>query len=148
MKENHVILACRSCGIKNKIPVSRIDDGPNCGKCKQPLPVRQLSQPVEVSDLTFDKEVFGSDLPVLVDCWAPWCGPCRALSPIIEDLAARYRGKLKVVKLNLDQNTGTGSRFSITSVPTMLLVKNGKVIDKVVGAAPKEQLEGQIARIL
>lgn len=148
MKEKNVILACPACGAKNRIPLIRIDDAPNCGKCKQALPVDRLSLPVDVSDLTFDKEVMASPIPVLVDCWAPWCGPCRAFAPVIDDLARQYRGRLKVAKLNLDNNTGTGARFSITSVPTILLVKGGRVIDTLAGAYPKEQLEQHIARVL
>ncbi len=148
MSEKNVILACSGCGAKNRVPVSRIDDVPKCGKCKQPLSVRSLSQPINVTDLSFDREVLGSPLPVLVDCWAPWCAPCKAFGPILDDLAIQYKGRLKIAKLNLDDNARIGSRFAISSVPTILLVKNGKVIDKLVGAPPKEQLEMQIARIL
>ena len=148
MNEKSVILACSACRAKNRIPLSRMDDAPVCGKCRQRLPVENLGKPVDVSDQTFDKEVMSASLPVLVDCWAPWCGPCRAFSPIIDDLAYQYRGRLKVAKLNLDHNAGIGTRFSITSVPTILLVKQGRVVDKLAGAFPKEQLEQQIARIL
>ena len=101
-----------------------------------------------VSDASFDSEVFGASLPVLVDCGAPWCGPCRAFGPVLDEIAAKYRGRLKVAKLNLDENPGVGARFSITSVPTLLLVKSGRVIEKLAGAPPKEQLEAKIARVL
>ncbi len=148
MSENSVIVACASCGAKNRFPLARMDEQPKCGKCGKSLPVEQLGRPVDVSDLTFDKEVMASPLPVLVDCWAPWCGPCRAITPVIDALAQQYRGRLKVAKLNLDNNAGIGARFSITSVPTILLIKQGRVVDKLVGAYPKEQLEQQIARIL
>ncbi len=148
MSENSVILACGSCGAKNRFPLARMDEQPKCGKCGKSLPVERLGRPVDVSDLTFDKEVMASSLPVLVDCWAPWCGPCRAITPVIDALAQQYRGRLKVAKLNLDNNAGIGARFSITSVPTILLIKQGRVVDKLVGAYPKEQLEQQIARIL
>ena len=148
MNENSVILRCTACRAKNRIPLSRIDDAPNCGKCKQALPMEILKQPVDVTDLTFDAQVMASRRPVLVDCWAPWCGPCRAFSPVIDQLAYQYRGRLKVAKLNLDNNPGIGTRFSITSVPTVLLVKHGRVVDRLAGAYPKEQLEQQIARIL
>ncbi len=148
MSDKNYILACSSCNAKNRIPAARIDDTPTCGKCKQPLPVHLLSQPFTVTDATFDREVMGSSMPVMVDCWAPWCGPCRAFAPVLDQLAAAYRGRLKVVKLNLDDNSAVGARFAITSVPTILLMKDGKVIDTLVGAIPKDQLETHIARIL
>ena len=148
MKDPSVILACLTCGAKNRVPVSRIDETPKCGKCKTILPVQNLSRSVNVTDLTFDTEVLGSTLPVLVDCWAPWCGPCRSIGPVLEDLAVKYRARLKIAKLNLDENTGIGSRYSISSVPTMFLVKNGRIVDTLIGALPREELESQIARIL
>lgn len=148
MSTNSLILKCGECNAKNRIPLSRIDDAPKCGKCGIFLPVESLSRTVPVTDRTFDQEVMASSLPVLVDCWAPWCGPCRAIAPVLEELAGTYRGRLKIAKLNVDENPGIGSRYSISSVPTMLLVKNGKIIDRLVGALPKEQLESQIARVL
>jgi len=112
------------------------------------LPKDILSRPVNVTDATFDREVLGSALPVLVDCWAPWCGPCRSVGPILDQLAEKYKGRLKIAKLNLDENTGIGSRYSISSVPTLFLVKNGRILDTLLGALPREQLESAIARIL
>ena len=148
MNDNRLILPCSKCGAKNRVPVSRIDETPKCGKCGAILPIEIFSQPVNVTDSTFDREVLASTLPVLVDCWAPWCGPCRAVGPVLDDLAAKYRARLKIAKLNVDNNPGIGSRYSISSIPTMFLVKNGRIIDRLTGALPKEQLESQIARIL
>lgn len=148
MSDQSLILACSTCGAKNRVPLSRIDETPKCGKCGLILPVEKLSRPVTVTDHDFDREVMASTLPVLVDCWAPWCGPCRSMGPVLDELASRYRGRLKIAKLNVDENSGIGSRYSISSVPTMLLVKNGRIIDKLIGALPKEQLESQIARVL
>ncbi|MCK5696339.1 MAG: thioredoxin, partial [Desulfobacula sp.] len=107
-----------------------------------------LSRPVNVTDSTFDREVLTSTLPVLVNCWASWCGPCKAIGPVLDELAVKYKARLKIVKLNVDDNPQIGSRYFISSIPTMLLVKNGRIIDTLIGALPKEQLESQIARIL
>ncbi|WP_300465077.1 thioredoxin [Desulfobacula sp.] len=148
MSDQSLILACSTCGAKNRVPLSRLDDTPKCGKCGLLLPLENLSRPVIVTDHDFDREVMASTLPVLVDCWAPWCGPCRSMGPVLDALAVKYRARLKIAKLNVDENSGIGSRYSISSVPTILLVKNGRVIDKLIGALPKEQLESQIARIL
>lgn len=148
MNDNSLMLVCSKCGAKNRVPVSRIDEAPKCGKCGKFLPVESLSRPVIVEDTTFDREVLSSALPVLVDCWAPWCGPCRAIGPVLDELAVKYRARLKIAKLNVDENPVIGSRYSISSVPTMFLVKNGRIIDKLIGALPKEQLESQIARVL
>lgn len=149
-----IILKCRECGTKNRIPVARLDQGPVCGRCRSALPagdvgpVKALGKVAEVSDAGFDREVLGSALPVLVDCWAPWCGPCRAVAPVLEALARAYAGRLRVVKLNLDENPGVGSRYRITSVPTLMLVKGGQVVNTLVGAQPKEILETAVERIL
>ncbi|MBC8439893.1 MAG: thioredoxin TrxC [Deltaproteobacteria bacterium] len=148
MNDNSLILACSNCKAKNRVPISRIDESPKCGKCNKVLPIEILSRPVNVSDNNFDREVLGSILPVLVDCWAPWCGPCRAVGPVLDELAQKYRARLKIAKLNVDENPGIGSRYSISSIPTLFLVKNGRIIDTLMGALPKEQLESQIARIL
>ncbi len=148
MNDNSLILACQKCGTKNRIPLLRISETPKCGKCGTLLATDVISQPVNVVDNTFDKLVLGSTLPVLVDCWAPWCGPCRAVGPILDELAVKYKAKLIIAKINVDENPKIGARYSISSIPTILLVKNGKVIDQLVGALPKEELEKQIARII
>lgn len=148
MNAQTLIVTCTGCRSRNRVPTARIKDRPRCGKCGAPLSVAFFDKPVTVADATFEKEVMASVLPVLVDCWAPWCGPCRAVGPIMDALAQKYQGRLKVAKLNLDENPVTGSRFAITSVPTLLLVKNGKIVDTLVGALPKEQMEAAIDRII
>jgi thioredoxin 1 len=92
------------------------------------------------TDANFTKEVIDSELPVLVDFWAPWCGPCRVVGPIVEDLAAEYAGKARVVKVNTDENQEISQAFGIMSIPTLAIFKDGKVVDGVIGAAPKEML--------
>ncbi len=98
----------------------------------------------EVNDQNFTEEVLKSREPVLVDFWAPWCGPCRLVGPIIEQLASEYEGKLKVGKLNVDENEQTAYRYGIRSIPTIILFKDGKVVDQIVGAVPKHVLKNMI----
>ena len=101
-----------------------------------------------VGDSSFDKMVLKSGVPVLVDFWAPWCGPCRKIGPMIEELAQDYSGRIDVVKVNIDESPKTAQSFGIRSIPTLLFVKEGKVFETIVGAAPKNQLEAVIERML
>ncbi|MDE3200368.1 MAG: thioredoxin [Acidobacteriota bacterium] len=103
---------------------------------------------MEVSDATFEKEVLQSETPVLVDFWAVWCGPCRAIAPIVESLAGTYAGKLKVTKVNVDQNGATPSRYGIRGIPTLLLFKGGKVADQIVGYVPQDVIEEKVQKLL
>lgn len=101
-----------------------------------------------VSDSNFETEVINSDLPVLIDFWAPWCGPCRAIAPVIDELAKEYDGKLKVVKMNVDENPLTPSRYGVRSIPNLLLIKNGQVKDQIIGAVPKGHFVQAITKII
>jgi thioredoxin 1 len=93
-----------------------------------------------VTDATFDQEVLKSPTPVLIDFWAPWCGPCRAIAPIVDELAGTYAGRLKVVKINVDENPDTPSRYGVRGIPNLLIVKGGEVKEQIIGAVPKQQL--------
>jgi thioredoxin 1 len=102
----------------------------------------------EINDQSFSQEVLSSNVPVLIDFWAPWCGPCRAVAPVVEELAAEYAGRLKVVKMNVDDNPQTPSRYGVRSIPNLVLVKAGQMADQVIGAVPKAQLVKVIDRVL
>ena len=103
---------------------------------------------LEVNDANFDQEVLNSEQPVMVDFWAVWCGPCKAIAPIVEGVAQAYAGKLKVAKVNVDQNGATPSRYGIRGIPALLFFKNGKVADQIVGYVPQNVVEDKIQRLL
>jgi len=107
-----------------------------------------MSKPVVISDSTFDSEVLKSDIPVIVDFWAPWCGPCKMIAPILEELANEHEGKVKIAKMDVDQNTQIASQFKIMSIPSLLFFKDGKLVDQVVGALPKAQLASHLEKVL
>jgi thioredoxin 1 len=102
----------------------------------------------EVGDNNFDAEVLRSDLPVLVDFWAPWCGPCKSIAPIVEEIAVEYEGKLKVTKLNVDDHPDTASRYGIRGIPNLIILKAGAVKEQIVGAVPKAKLVSAIEKAL
>lgn len=103
---------------------------------------------VELSDSSFESEVIKSDKPVLVDFWAPWCGPCRILAPIVEEIAESYTGRLKVGKLNVDDNQEITMRYRIRSIPTLILFKNGQALDQIIGAVPKTEIEKVVKKVV
>tara|TARA_B100000686_G_C16799834_1_gene985130 strand:+ start:1134 stop:1538 length:405 start_codon:yes stop_codon:yes gene_type:complete len=102
----------------------------------------------EFTDETFDKEVSKDAMPVLIDFWAAWCGPCKAIAPVIEEIAQEYNGKIKVGKLDVDQNQKTAMEYGVRSIPTMLIMKDGEVINQIVGAVPKENITDALEEIL
>ena len=102
----------------------------------------------EVSDAEFEQSVLKSDTPVLVDFWAAWCGPCRALAPIVDQVATEYQGKLKVMKMDVDRNNATPGRYGIRGIPALLLFKDGKIADQIVGFVPKDTIDKAVTKVL
>ena len=103
---------------------------------------------LQLDDSLFDSEVLKSDIPVLVDFWAPWCGPCRILAPVVEEISSSYSGRIKVGKLNVDENHETTMKYRIRSIPTIIIFKNGQVFEQVIGAVPKTEIERLINKAL
>ena len=140
------LIRCPNCGATNRLrPKQEQRLKPVCGQCKTPL---AGSEPVTVTDATFAAEVERSSLPVLLDLWAPWCGPCRMVAPIMIELAEEMAGRVRVAKLNVDENPLTAARFNVSSIPTLLALKNGREIDRIVGMQPKSEIARRLERIL
>ncbi len=145
------LIQCRACGAKNRVEREKIEQGNNpvCGRCKTPLLLSNVnSKPVTVTDATFSTEVERSPIPVLLDMWAPWCGPCRMIAPVLEELATEQAGRIRVAKLNVDENQVTASRFNVRSIPTLLVLKSGREVDRLVGVMPKTELMRRLERVL
>ncbi|HMF39993.1 MAG TPA: thioredoxin TrxC [Polyangia bacterium] len=144
-KADSVVYACSSCGGMNRILRARLADDPVCGRCKEKVFPRR---PVTVTDASWKKEVEDCPIPVLVDFWAPWCGPCRAVAPMLEALAGERAGQLKIAKLNVDENPRSASRFQVQAIPTMIVFRGPLEVDQIRGAVPKAMLETRLARVI
>jgi len=107
-----------------------------------------MSGAMPVTDASFEQDVLNSEIPVLVDFWAPWCGPCRMVAPVVDEIAEQYDGKVKVVKLNTDENPGIAGQYNIRSIPTLMIFKNGQRVEQVVGAVPKATLATTLEKFL
>jgi thioredoxin 2 len=145
MDERGLVVACEKCGQKNRLVYERLDDQVRCGQCKEKLP--PPGAPIELhSSADFDRLVARSPIPVVVDYWAPWCGPCRMVAPELQKVAARQAGKVLVVKVNTDELTDLGERGNIKSIPTLALFAGGKEVARSAGARPADQIEAFIAQ--
>ena len=113
-----------------------------------PASEKNMSNEIQLTDANFEQEVLKSALPVLVDFWAPWCGPCKMIAPVIEELAAEYAGKVKVCKLNTDENPDAASNFKISAIPSILFFKGGKQVQEMVGLQPKEELKRHLDELI
>ena len=137
------VVVCSRCGTKNRVYETRLATSEaKCGRCGEKLEASSNvhdSKPITITDHTFERDVLQATVPpVLVDCWAPWCGPCRVVGPVLDQLAADSQGRYRIAKLNVDENPQTAARFQIASIPTMLIFKDGKLIDRLIGAQPKQ----------
>jgi thioredoxin 2 len=149
VNQDSIILRCPNCSAKNRVARNRLQDKPICAKCRTPLtPGDFFDRPVLVTDRTFSNVVLSSPYPVVVDCWAPWCGPCRMVAPILDQLAMEYAGRVKIAKLNVDENHMTASRYSTQSIPTLLFFKEGELVDRLVGVLPKAEIERHVRALL
>jgi thioredoxin 2 len=142
------LIRCPACATINRVSSAGLARGrrPVCGRCKATLLLE--AAPVEVTDATFVPEVERSPLPVVVDLWAPWCGPCRTMAPVLEELAAELTGRVRFAKLNVDENPATASRFNVRSIPTLVVMKNGREVDRIVGAQPKATIAQRLERLI
>jgi thioredoxin 2 len=140
------LITCPSCGTTNRLPPVGAGRKAICGKCKTPLPDR--AHPIEVTDTTFASEVERSDTPVLLDLWADWCGPCHMLAPTIDQLSSEMSGRVKVAKLNIDENPGIANRYGVRSIPTLLVLKAGREVDRLVGVQPKQEIVRRLENLL
>lgn len=142
------IIHCPVCGANNRVPLEKLEQSlmPVCGRCKNPLPVS--IHPLTVTDVTFAAEVERSPLPVLLDLWAAWCGPCQMIAPVVEQLAKEMAGRVRVAKLNVDENPVTAERFHIRSIPALLVLKSGQEIDRIVGAQPKSEIVRRLEKAI
>src|ERR1700704_2595569 len=135
------VVRCERCGTNNRVPAAA-PGVPRCAKCKAPLP-----WVVEANDEIFSAVVEESSIPVLVDLWAPWCGPCRMVSPALEELARRYAGSIKLAKVNVDASPRLSERFGVQGIPTMLVMKGKEILARQTGAAPQPVLRDWLGQV-
>ncbi len=143
LDERGVIVSCPACGQKNRLVYQRLGSETRCGHCKQALP--HPSEPIAIaSSADFDRLVAQASVPILVDYWAPWCGPCRMVAPELKKVAARQAGRVLVVKVNTDELADLGQRFGIRSIPTLAVFSSGREVSRLAGARPAVEIEALV----
>ena len=144
------LFRCASCRTRNRIPADHAGQPGKCGKCGAVLKTSDLfiQQPVMITDANFEEKVLRSPIPVLLDCWAPWCSACTMVGPVIAELAIAYKGRFRIGKLNVDANPVTSARFDTRSIPTLLIFDNGRLKDTLVGAMPKPEIVVRMRKFL
>jgi thioredoxin 2 len=141
---------CASCGAVNRVPEERAGEHGRCGRCKAPLPAAAsaVATPIVITDGTFESMVTRATTPVLLDCWADWCGPCHMLAPTIDALARDYAGRVLVGKLDVDANPATAGRFDVRSIPTVLVFRDGRLVDRLVGVQPRASFDAKLRSLV
>ena len=143
LDDRGVVIACAACGQKNRLAYERLADAVRCAACK--TPIAAPNAPIEVlSAADFDRLVARASVPVIVDFWAPWCGPCRMVAPELQKVAARQAGRVLVVKVNTDELSDVGERFAVRSIPTLAVFAGGREVTRAAGARPAEEIEALI----
>ncbi len=150
MAPENFLVICPRCRAKNRIRGDRWGDRATCGKCHSPLPALAAfpERTVEIFDWNFKNEVLDFPGPVLVEFYAPWCGYCQRMAPVIEELGREYAGRVKVAQINIDLNRHTASEYKIQSTPSLFFFRNGRLVDQILGAVPKEELERHLRPLL
>ncbi len=149
------VVVCKKCQARNRVDTQVAAKRlARCGKCGTPLDLRpgngvDNQKPLIVTDATFQRDVVqATGRPILVDCWAPWCGPCRVIGPVLDQLAAEAEGRYRITKLNVDDNPRVAAEFQIQSIPTMLIFNDGKLTDRIIGAQPKQTIAERLIRAI
>lgn len=144
-----ILLTCAKCGTKNRIPRNRLNNHPFCGQCHAPLSVgTYVNPPLDISDSEFSQEVLSSPVPVLLEFWSPHCPYCRLIAPAIDQIAAELGDRAKVARMNVERNPGSPSLFAVQGTPTILLFKDGKAVDRMVGVLSREEIERRLLLLI
>lgn len=139
--DKQATVACPFCATLNRVDLARIDHRPKCGNCGRPI---LLDRPIAVSDATLDGVLAGTAVPVVMDCYADWCGPCKIMAPVLDEFARDRQGQVLVTKLDTDRNPATTRRFDIRAIPTLIVFRNGREVGRRAGAMPRAELDALV----